>query len=602
MGTTGKFPDGSEGGTLSESIYDGCLEEGEESLMIGLIRALGAVALFVAMGLVNLAYADTFSPTAAPPEGTVTLTLEETVDWNPQIGSAYFLCDSGCGKTLLGAVKQQLNMQSFRKQYALTFNIPANAKPGSAYVEIGCDNCFENNKAKRKPTSQPTSQWRKVTGLQVLPPVTSRQDIITSYKFAFGRDPQEGEILFWQKQVKLSVDQLVANHRNNIKQVAATREEIIKRSFHEILKYEPSGMELHSWNNRLQRSGETYAELVDAHRKWLAQNPQPSPAPNPPPVAQNPQPSYADTFSPAAAPPGGTVTLAGQAKPNTSVSGYFSCNSECGQTHLGVATVNAQGRYSLTFKMPLGAKPGGAFVDIGCDGCGNNWRRVTGLQVQPALPTPINSSAGMKLYALDGTGAEAKHHNVIWHIHQRFQGEKQYFPGVTSLITADAYGIYQAVYTQVCDDVRARGVTKVFLIGYSRGAMTAIRVANDVRKNCGANVVFVGLLDAVSTLLPNTFGEWPRNLDSGVPVAVHVGKPSNSGAHVLGTEWVTGVATYYNPNKGGHFEYGAISHQQMACPVSNPENGSRWNEKILIDSGTKAGAKFSAPLADTNDC
>jgi hypothetical protein len=345
-------------------------------LMIGFIRAVGAVALFVAMGLVSLVYADTFSPAAASAGETVTLTLEETVDWSPQLGGAYFLCDSGCGKTLLGAVKQSANMQflnmpSFRKQYELTFNIPANAKPGNAYLEIGCDDCFKNYKNKRKPTSQ----WRKVTGLQVLPPATSRQDIITSYKFAFGRDPQEGEILFWQKQVKLSVAQLVANHRNYIKQDVATCVDIIKRSFHEILKYEPSGMELHDWSNRLQKSGETYAELVDAHRKLMAQTPQ--------------QPSYADTFSPAAAFPRWTVTLAGQAKPNTTMSGYFSCNSGCGQTHIGAATVNAQGWYSLTFKIPADAKPGGAFVTIGCDGCGNNWRSVTGLQVHGALsPSP----------------------------------------------------------------------------------------------------------------------------------------------------------------------------------------------------------------------
>lgn len=91
---------------------------------------------------------------------------------------------------------------------------------------------------------------------------------------------------------------------------------------------------------------------------------------------------YADTFSPAAAPPGGTVTLSGQARPNSSMSGYFSCNGGCGQTHIGVATVNTQGLYTLTFKIPASAKLGGAFVDIGCDNCGNNWRRVTGLQVQ----------------------------------------------------------------------------------------------------------------------------------------------------------------------------------------------------------------------------
>lgn len=103
---------------------------------------------------------------------------------------------------------------------------------------------------------------------------------------------------------------------------------------------------------------------------------------------------HADTFSPNTAAPGGTVTLMGQARPNSPMSAYFSCDGGCGQTPVGVATTNAQGQYSLAFRIPANARPGGAFVQIGCDNCGNGWRRVTGLQVAQGAgmqPPPSNA-------------------------------------------------------------------------------------------------------------------------------------------------------------------------------------------------------------------
>lgn len=269
------IPDGSEGRALSASIYGDCLEEGEESLMIGLIRALGAVALFVAMGLVNLAYADTFSPAAASAGGTVTLSGQARPNSSM---SGYFSCSSGCGKTHIGVAA--VNAQGW---YSLTFKMPLGAKPGGAFVDIGCDNCGNN--------------WRRVTGLQVqasyrvpdfrpVPPqpspaptpVTSRQDIITSYHYAFGRDPQEGEILFWQKQVKLSVDQLVTNHRNYIKQNEGVRREIAMLAFKQAYGSSPAPNSGIFVGTLAEMKDFIYGEMVS----FLSSKIQPSPAPTPP--------------------------------------------------------------------------------------------------------------------------------------------------------------------------------------------------------------------------------------------------------------------------------------------------------------------------------
>jgi hypothetical protein len=81
-------------------------------------------------------------------------------------------------------------------------------------------------------------------------------------------------------------------------------------------------------------------------------------------------------FNPANAKPGDSVTLSGQAKPGSYMSAYLN-----GRTHLGVAKVDQNGRYSLTFNIPTSTDPGSAYVAAGCDSCGNGWNTFSGLTV-----------------------------------------------------------------------------------------------------------------------------------------------------------------------------------------------------------------------------
>ena len=103
-------------------------------------------------------------------------------------------------------------------------------------------------------------------------------------------------------------------------------------------------------------------------------------------------------FSPASARPGDTVTLSGSARPGSAMSVYFYCNSGCGETHVGVANVDRNGRYSLTFRVPSGARPGGAYVQAGCDTCGNGWTAFRGLNIAaqqaPVPQAPVRYSVG----------------------------------------------------------------------------------------------------------------------------------------------------------------------------------------------------------------
>lgn len=91
--------------------------------------------------------------------------------------------------------------------------------------------------------------------------------------------------------------------------------------------------------------------------------------------------SSADVFSPNIGLPGATVAVSGQAKPNSFMSAYFYCMRGCGETHVGTVTVNTNGQYDLVFDIPKNAVAGGAYIQIGCDSCGNGWRKVPGLTI-----------------------------------------------------------------------------------------------------------------------------------------------------------------------------------------------------------------------------
>lgn len=110
-------------------------------------------------------------------------------------------------------------------------------------------------------------------------------------------------------------------------------------------------------------------------------------APTPPVATYTGAPT--GVFSPAKAMVGDMVTLSGQAKPGSSMSVYFN-----GKTHVGVAKVDQNGRYSLGFKVPSSAGPGKAYVAAGCDTCGNGWNNFQGLTVNAsaAVGAPVRPS------------------------------------------------------------------------------------------------------------------------------------------------------------------------------------------------------------------
>ncbi|HEY0997842.1 MAG TPA: hypothetical protein VGD77_17765 [Gemmatimonadaceae bacterium] len=233
---------------------------------------------------------------------------------------------------------------------------------------------------------------------------------------------------------------------------------------------------------------------------------------------------------------------------------------------------------------------------------------------QQGAPTPTPAAAAAVtnvLYVIDGTGAKAEHRDVLWRLQARLAREggdtARYWEGVKDVVRArDAEALYDSVAATVCRDVRPRaegglGARNVYLAGYSRGAIIAVRVANEVRRRCDAHVAFLGLVDAVNTSIAG----WPTAVDSGIPVAVHLVKPRNATAGPLATTHVAGVRELAHPDRGNRITgWGAIDHTRLVCPVGHERDAdgrqATWTESTLLDALRAAADSAGAPMQFTD--
>lgn len=100
-------------------------------------------------------------------------------------------------------------------------------------------------------------------------PAKVAERVQASYLIAFGRRATDAEVAYWAKQNPASVESLVANHRNYLKQDANTQRAAIKRSYIDALGRNPNDGEFKHWMS----GNDTYTQLMKNHVDWLARNP-----------------------------------------------------------------------------------------------------------------------------------------------------------------------------------------------------------------------------------------------------------------------------------------------------------------------------------------
>lgn len=236
-----------------------------------------------------------------------------------------------------------------------------------------------------------------------------------------------------------------------------------------------------------------------------------------------------------------------------------------------------KGINSLCLDIEGGASGAGARLILWNCNLGNNQRWTLGREANDA-------GVQKKLYVIDGTNSGERHENALFHLATRFRGEVTWIDGVDLLVT-NIDENYRRMYTVMCQDVKAPsagglGVREAYVAGYSRGAIMAVRLANEVRQQCGANVRFLGLVDAVNTLNWN----WGVRVNDGISQAVHVRK-SSTWEHVVTTRDIENVAKIFHRDAG-------VAHKSIVCAEPGNDYSWRWTLDQLMYYAKLAGASF----------
>lgn len=231
------------------------------------------------------------------------------------------------------------------------------------------------------------------------------------------------------------------------------------------------------------------------------------------------------------------------------------------------------------------------------------------LSPPPSNPLPpVDESCHQGLYVVDGTSSAFSQNNLMVHFYRWAEPPKpgcrlikRYFAGIGLVLADGVDGLYQDIVRDICNDsagtsaelAAATGnpwrVNSIGLLGFSRGAIVALNVANKLRsEGCPggrplrAKLQLLGLVDAVRTSMP----AWQGDLQIRVPHALHVTKTQGSMNPVniaLWTHPIGDIKTMVAPTD---------DHGTLNC--ARDSAGSNFAEDEITKLATRAG--FGFPL------
>ena len=144
---------------------------------------------------------------------------------------------------------------------------------------------------------------------------------------------------------------------------------------------------------------------------------------------------------------------------------------------------------------------------------------------------------------------------------------------------------------EACSASNVRRYPKVFVIGFSRGAMNAIRFANEFPMSCASNrqLAFIGVIDPVDTLMGGNFNEHKQLNANRARTSLKVIK-RNQFEHVLTTHATPGFQEQRIIDIPEHpGESGQGGHWSMN--TSGCKSG-RWSEEQLATKMKSLGVEF----------
>ena len=216
------------------------------------------------------------------------------------------------------------------------------------------------------------------------------------------------------------------------------------------------------------------------------------------------------------------------------------------------------------------------------------------------------------LIAYDGTETDQTARSSILQLWERFSGiggcqmAKFYYHGPSMLGWAtsksgtgggelgcrDFECNFQALFQEACKPAVANRYNKVFVIGFSRGGMNAIRFANDFPGFCAGNrqVTFIGVIDPVDTIMGGNFNNHKQLYGQRARNSLKVIK-KNQSEHVLTTHPAPGfkeeriINIPEHPDESGHG--GHWSMNSSTC------KSGRWSEEQLASKMRALGVDLA---------
>lgn len=216
------------------------------------------------------------------------------------------------------------------------------------------------------------------------------------------------------------------------------------------------------------------------------------------------------------------------------------------------------------------------------------------------------------LYAYDGTETDETARSAIWHVATRFRGIKgcrdhaafyTYGPsmmgetgsksetGGGNIGCRDFECNFKRLFDFACKPENLAKYAKVFVIGFSRGGMNAIRFANDFPGCSGGRAVtFIGIVDPVDTQMGGNFNHHK---------ALWEGRAGASLKLVKKNEWDSVLTTHSTPGFSNTIKIDLPEHpgetnrsEHWSMNSSTCKSG-RWSESKLVEQMQSMGVNFS---------
>lgn len=201
----------------------------------------------------------------------------------------------------------------------------------------------------------------------------------------------------------------------------------------------------------------------------------------------------------------------------------------------------------------------GLFFSVLSLGC-----KSASLGTASAAKESVDSTNSAAFFAFDGTAIVYENHSTVVTMMEEANAQGFYYQGSNVEGSTLFVDLYKAL-DQVCLLAKKGNLKKVYVMGYSRGAISAIAFVHRASKQCGTKIPFawIGLLDPVNTNV--TGEELPTYLPPGMQTPCSLVYKEKTWEHFVTTVKIEGCNSAIVAVPGiGHIKMAADARSREA--------------------------------------